>query len=126
MRPNPYQGRLPGFIDVGAIRALTSTSSSASQISRIDRKGVTVRLIRVAALGLFAGLVLEGATLRQDLDDNATLYGRKLGNRQIITTRVRTPAAAAKLIAVFNSHAARERGSTAPSDRALNRTEEKG
>ena len=29
--------------------------------------------------GLFAGLALEGATLRQDLDDNATLYGKKAG-----------------------------------------------
>jgi SH3 domain-containing YSC84-like protein 1 len=63
--------------------------------------------------GLFAGLALEGATLRQDLDDNATLYGRKLENRQIVTTRVRTPGAAAKLIALLNSHSARERGSTA-------------
>jgi lipid-binding SYLF domain-containing protein len=26
--------------------------------------------------GLFAGVALEGATLREDLDDNATLYGR--------------------------------------------------
>jgi lipid-binding SYLF domain-containing protein len=33
--------------------------------------------------GLFAGLALEGATLRQDLDDNATLYGKKLENRNI-------------------------------------------
>ena len=32
--------------------------------------------------GLFAGLALEGATLRQDLDDNATLYGKKLENRR--------------------------------------------
>ena len=36
--------------------------------------------------GLFAGLALEGATLRQDLDDNATLYGKKLENREIVTT----------------------------------------
>ena len=28
--------------------------------------------------GLFAGVALEGATLREDLDDNATLYGKKL------------------------------------------------
>lgn len=63
--------------------------------------------------GLFAGLALEGATLRQDLDDNATLYGRKLENRQIVTTRVRTPAPALKLIKLLNSHSARERGSTA-------------
>src|SRR4029079_8168069 len=33
--------------------------------------------------GLFAGLALEGATLRQDLDDNATLYGKKLENKDI-------------------------------------------
>jgi SH3 domain-containing YSC84-like protein 1 len=38
--------------------------------------------------GLFAGLALEGATLRQDLDDNATLYGRKLENREIVTSSV--------------------------------------
>jgi len=34
--------------------------------------------------GLFAGLALEGATLREDLDDNATLYGKKLENRDIV------------------------------------------
>ena len=32
--------------------------------------------------GLFAGVALEGATLRQDLDDNAQIYGRKLDNRE--------------------------------------------
>src|ERR1700686_5664014 len=38
--------------------------------------------------GLFAGLALEGATLRQDQDDNTTLYGRRLENREIVTTTV--------------------------------------
>jgi SH3 domain-containing YSC84-like protein 1 len=59
--------------------------------------------------GLFAGLALEGATLRQDLDDNATLYGKKLENRQIVTKGVRAPSAAAKLIALLNRYSARER-----------------
>jgi len=59
--------------------------------------------------GLFAGLALEGATLRQDLDDNAILYGRKLENREIVTTSVRTPKAAAKLIGLLNKYSARER-----------------
>ena len=62
--------------------------------------------------GLFAGLALEGATLRQDLDDNATLYGKKLENRQIVTTGVAVPRVAAKLIALLNKHSARERGHT--------------
>ena len=59
--------------------------------------------------GLFAGLALEGATLRQDLDDNATLYGKKLENREIVTTGVRAPKAAATLIALLNKHSARKR-----------------
>src|SRR3954447_22358675 len=63
--------------------------------------------------GLFAGLALEGATLRQDLDDNAALYGKKLENKQIVTTSVRVPKPAAKLIALLNKHSAHER-TTAP------------
>ena len=59
--------------------------------------------------GLFAGVALEGATLRQDLDDNATLYGKKLENRDIVTTGVRAPKAAAKLIRLLNRYSARER-----------------
>lgn len=59
--------------------------------------------------GLFAGVALQGATLRQDLDDNATLYGQPLENRQIVTTGVRAPAAAAKLLELLNRYSARER-----------------
>src|SRR5450631_1283288 len=59
--------------------------------------------------GLFAGIALEGATLRQDLDDNATLYGKKMENRDIVTTGVRAPRAAAKLMALLNRYSARER-----------------
>jgi lipid-binding SYLF domain-containing protein len=58
--------------------------------------------------GLFAGLALEGATLRQDLDDNASLYGKRLENREIVTTRVRTPKVAVKLIRLLNKYSARE------------------
>src|ERR1051326_5670104 len=61
--------------------------------------------------GLFAGLALEGATLRQDLDDNAKLYGSRMENRQIVTTGVPTPRAATKLIALLTKYSARERTS---------------
>lgn len=62
--------------------------------------------------GLFAGIALEGATLRQDLDDNASLYGKKMENREIVTHGVRTPQAAAKLITLLNKYSARERANT--------------
>lgn len=59
--------------------------------------------------GLFAGVALEGATLREDLDDNATLYGKKLANSEIVTNGVRPPKAAAKLLELLNRYSANER-----------------
>ena len=61
------------------------------------------------AQGLFAGVALERATLRQDLEDNATLYGKTLENRNIVTKGVRPPKAAAKLLELLNRYSARER-----------------
>ncbi|MEQ1948358.1 MAG: lipid-binding SYLF domain-containing protein [Bryobacteraceae bacterium] len=58
--------------------------------------------------GLFAGLALEGATLRQDLDDNETIYGKKLENRAIVTQKRRVPQAATKLVNMLNRYSARE------------------
>jgi lipid-binding SYLF domain-containing protein len=58
--------------------------------------------------GLFAGVALEGATLRQDLDDNNTIYGKRLENRAIVTQRRRIPQSAAKLINLLNKYSARE------------------
>jgi lipid-binding SYLF domain-containing protein len=59
--------------------------------------------------GLFAGLALEGATLRQDLDDNRALYGKKMENRHIVTTPgVRPPVEAAKLMELLNKYSRRE------------------
>jgi lipid-binding SYLF domain-containing protein len=58
--------------------------------------------------GLFAGIALEGATLRQDLDDNADLYGQRLENKEIVHSSMRTPRAAVKLIDLLNKQRSRE------------------
>jgi len=48
--------------------------------------------------GLFAGVSLSGAVVKQDEDDNQKLYGRKVTAKQIlIDGTVRTPRAAAAL-----------------------------
>jgi lipid-binding SYLF domain-containing protein len=57
--------------------------------------------------GVFAGLSLQGATLRQDLDQNRELYGRTLSNREIVMTHMTAPAAASELIAVLNRYSSR-------------------
>jgi lipid-binding SYLF domain-containing protein len=54
-------------------------------------------------------VALAGAALRPDLDDNATLYGKKLENREIVTKGVRTPTGATRLNDLLNQYSARER-----------------
>src|ERR1700681_129805 len=44
--------------------------------------------------GLFAGISLEGATLRPDEDTNKEVYGRTATNRDILTGDFKTPAIA--------------------------------
>src|SRR5438093_1652371 len=56
------------------------------------------------ARGVFAGISLQGATLRQDLDDNAIIYGKKLPNKEIVQAGVATPKAAAPLISLLNKY----------------------
>jgi lipid-binding SYLF domain-containing protein len=58
--------------------------------------------------GVFAGIALKGATLRQDLDDNEALYGKKLENREIVTGGIAPPHAAGKLLALLNRYSPRE------------------
>src|ERR1051325_8675373 len=58
--------------------------------------------------GLFAGLSLSGATLREDNDWNRELYGRKINNREIITSEVAPPKAAATLLAELNRYSSRK------------------
>jgi lipid-binding SYLF domain-containing protein len=52
--------------------------------------------------GLFAGISLEGATLRPDEETNRELYGRDTTNREILTGDVNTPAVAGKFEHALN------------------------
>jgi SH3 domain-containing YSC84-like protein 1 len=52
--------------------------------------------------GLFAGISLEGATLRPDEETNRELYGRDTTNREILTGAFKTPVVAAKFEHALN------------------------
>ena len=52
--------------------------------------------------GLFAGISLEGATLRPDEDTNKELYSREATNREILTGDFKTPVVAAKFEHALN------------------------
>jgi lipid-binding SYLF domain-containing protein len=59
--------------------------------------------------GLFAGVSLEGATLRNDMDENEVLYGKRWTSKQILGSGAKMPEAASKLIAVLNKYSVREK-----------------
>src|SRR5215469_9221498 len=52
--------------------------------------------------GLFAGVSLEGSTLRQDNGANEKLYGTKLTAQEIVRGGKRSPSAGQKLVSVLN------------------------
>jgi len=53
--------------------------------------------------GLFAGVSLEGSTLRSDGDANKNLYGKELNARQIVVEgAVKTPPAGRALVDLLN------------------------
>jgi len=56
--------------------------------------------------GLFAGISLEGATLRPDEDSNRELYGRDASNREILTGDFKTPAVADRFEHALNRDSA--------------------
>jgi len=60
------------------------------------------------ARGVFAGLSLNGSTLRQDQDDNQELYGKKLDNRDILGGSVMSPASARPLLDELNRYSSRK------------------
>ena len=61
------------------------------------------------ARGVFAGLSLNGATLRPDKDTNKELYGSNLTNQQIVLGgKAKAPAAAAELRSHLSRYSARK------------------
>lgn len=58
--------------------------------------------------GVFAGISLDGATLRNDVDENHHMYGQEWENKQILSSGLRPPAGAAKLMRELNKYSPRE------------------
>ena len=60
--------------------------------------------------GAFAGMSVGGGTLRNDLDENEELYGKRITNKEVLTGAVKPPASASELIAALNRHSRVEEG----------------
>jgi len=58
--------------------------------------------------GVFAGVSLQGATLRQDLDVNKELYGKTLTNKEIIEGQMAPPKSAEAFVSNLNKYSSRK------------------
>jgi lipid-binding SYLF domain-containing protein len=76
--------------DANAAAGPVGRDASAQTDAKLNAEILTYSRSR----GLFAGISLEGATLRPDEDTNKELYGRQATNREILTGDFKTPASA--------------------------------
>lgn len=60
------------------------------------------------ARGLFAGIALNGATMREDDDWNLDLYGKPLKNRDIVDGSVAAPRSAGPLLRELDRYSSRK------------------
>ena len=61
------------------------------------------------ARGVFAGVSLQGATLREDLDDNEAIYGSRMQNDDIVKKKVAFPSSASSLQALLKTYSPKEK-----------------
>src|SRR6516225_3970184 len=103
MNPRGAQSLLGSKVKLGA-----DASAAAGPKGR-SAEGATDVAMRAEILsysrskGLFAGISLEGSTLRSDGGANEKLYGQKVSAKEIIgLARVKTPACAQELVALLD------------------------
>lgn len=58
--------------------------------------------------GVFAGISLQGATMREDLDVNRSMYGQTMTNKEVVEKDPAPPAAAQELLNELNRHSSRK------------------
>src|SRR5712692_10296698 len=87
---------------VGALQIVGDHDRSRTLLNALQR------LIR--SKGLFAGISLEGSTLRSDGGANEKLYGQKLTAKEIIRDgKVEAPASASELVALLDEKSPKNR-----------------
>ncbi|MFN7996622.1 MAG: lipid-binding SYLF domain-containing protein [Bryobacteraceae bacterium] len=65
------------------------------------------------AKGLFAGIALNGASLRPDSEANSELYGKRMDTRELFASDMKAPDAAHGLVAELDRYSMHREGSNA-------------
>jgi SH3 domain-containing YSC84-like protein 1 len=85
-------------VTLGADLSVAAGPVGRSANAKTDLKMSAEILSYSRAKGLFAGVSLNGASLRPDTKENAQLYGREMNTRDIVMGNIPPPAAARPLI----------------------------
>ena len=93
---------------LGADAAATAGPVGRSASAQTDAYMTAEILSWSRSKGLFAGISLDGATLRNDIDENQIMYGQRWDSKQILTSGAKPPQAASKLISELNRYSPRE------------------
>jgi len=103
MNPRGAESLLNSKVKLGADASAAAGPKGRSAEAATDVVMKAEVLSYSRSKGLFAGISLEGSTLRSDGSANEKLYGKKLSAADIIRGgKVRPPAAAAELIGLLN------------------------
>jgi lipid-binding SYLF domain-containing protein len=90
---------------VGADASIAAGPVGRQAAAQTDATMTAEILAWSRARGVFAGISLQGSTLREDSSENRELYGREAPNREIVSGTMPPPAAAADLMAALTTAA---------------------
>jgi lipid-binding SYLF domain-containing protein len=108
MNPRGAESLLKTKVKLGADAAAAAGPKGRSATGATDVAMRAEILSYSRSRGLFAGISLEGSTLRQDGSANEKLYGRKVTAKQIVRERkVGVPASGQELVGLLNRHSPR-------------------
>lgn len=92
---------------VGADASATAGPVGRTAAAATDAQLRAQLLTYSRSRGLFAGVSLEGATLRPDDDANKDMYGKEMSNKEIVQGSLPPPSAATRLLGELNKYSAR-------------------
>jgi lipid-binding SYLF domain-containing protein len=105
MDPRSVQGILSSKFTLGGDADVAAGPVGRSTTAQTDATMRAKILSYSRSRGVFAGVALTGATIRQDLDENNAMYGRKWTTKEIVEERkVAPPRAAEELIDLLTKY----------------------
>ena len=78
--------------------------TDVQQSSKVEQVEAASLLTQLQKASIFAGVSLEGSTIRPDNDANERIYGSKIPAKELVLTRdVAVPPSAQDMISILNT-----------------------